>query len=88
MIELRDITKIFNRGKPNEFEALRGVTLTLEGGRVTALSGPSGSGQVTKLANQVMGIHTIMSYITFDICLPRVNAFRYYFRFNNRWINR
>jgi putative ABC transport system ATP-binding protein len=49
MIELRDVTKVFNAGQPNEFAAVRGVTLTLDGAGAVALTGPSGSGKTTLL---------------------------------------
>ncbi len=47
MIELIDVTKVFNRGKPNEFRAINGVSLVVEANRVTGLVGPSGSGKTT-----------------------------------------
>lgn len=50
MIELRDVTKVFNAGQPNEFAAVRGVSLTLNGHGCTALTGPSGSGKTTLLS--------------------------------------
>jgi putative ABC transport system ATP-binding protein len=50
MIELRDVTKVFNAGRPNEFAALRGISLVLDGGGATALTGPSGSGKTTLLS--------------------------------------
>jgi len=50
MIELQDIKKIFNAGKPNEHLALEGVSLTIEAHRVTVLKGPSGSGKTTLLS--------------------------------------
>lgn len=50
MIELKDITKIFNRNKPNEFHALRGVSLNIEPRKITVLKGPSGSGKTTLLS--------------------------------------
>ncbi|MDD5364876.1 MAG: ABC transporter ATP-binding protein [Gallionellaceae bacterium] len=49
MIELAAVTKTFNAGRPNEYQALRGVDLAIEAGRVTALRGPSGSGKTTLL---------------------------------------
>ncbi len=49
MIEIRDVHKVYNAGRPNEFAALRGVTLTVEPQRVTVLQGPSGSGKTTLL---------------------------------------
>jgi putative ABC transport system ATP-binding protein len=50
MIELKDIKKVFNAGKPNEFLALDGINLTIEAHRVTVLKGPSGSGKTTLLS--------------------------------------
>ena len=50
MIELRDIAKIFNRSRPDEFVALDGVSLTVEAGKVTVFKGPSGSGKTTLLS--------------------------------------
>ncbi len=49
MIELSNIKKAFNQGKPNEYWALNGIDLTVEAGRVTAFRGPSGSGKTTLL---------------------------------------
>ena len=49
MIELKDVRKAFNQGKPNEYWALSGIDLHLEAGRVTAFRGPSGSGKTTLL---------------------------------------
>src|SRR5512139_331689 len=49
MIELHDVTKIFNAGQPNEFAAVREVSLTLDGHRAVAITGPSGSGKTTLL---------------------------------------
>ncbi|RQW76988.1 MAG: ATP-binding cassette domain-containing protein, partial [Geobacter sp.] len=48
--ELKDIRKVFNQGKPNEFVALRGITLALDTRKVTVLKGPSGSGKTTLLS--------------------------------------
>jgi putative ABC transport system ATP-binding protein len=50
LIELRDVTKVFNAGQPNEFTAVRGVSLVLNGDGATALTGPSGSGKTTLLS--------------------------------------
>ena len=49
MIELSNIKKAFNQGKPNEYWALNGIDLTLEAGKVTAFRGPSSSGKTTLL---------------------------------------
>jgi putative ABC transport system ATP-binding protein len=50
VIELRDVTKVFNAGQPNEFAAVRGVSLAIDGRGATALTGPSGSGKTTLLS--------------------------------------
>ena len=49
MIELSDIRKVFNGGRPNEFTAVDGVTLSIESRNITVLKGPSGSGKTTLL---------------------------------------
>ena len=49
MIELRNVRKGFNMGKPNEFIAVDGVDLVIEVNKVTVLKGPSGSGKTTLL---------------------------------------
>lgn len=50
MIELREIRKVFNQGKPNEFTAIDGVSLFIERNRLTVFQGPSGSGKTTLLS--------------------------------------
>jgi putative ABC transport system ATP-binding protein len=50
MIELRDVRKVFNSGKPNEFTAVHGISLSIEAGKATVLKGPSGSGKTTLLS--------------------------------------
>ncbi|MGE5841834.1 MAG: ABC transporter ATP-binding protein [Deltaproteobacteria bacterium] len=50
MIELKEIRKVFNSGKPNEFSAVRGISLSIEAGKATVLKGPSGSGKTTLLS--------------------------------------
>ena len=49
-LELTDIKKVFNQGKPNEFWAINGVSLEIETNRVTCLKGASGSGKTTLLS--------------------------------------
>ncbi len=49
MIEVMEIRKVFNAGKPNEFVAIDGVSLSIEHHKVTVLKGPSGSGKTTLL---------------------------------------
>ena len=50
MIELQEVTKLYNEGRPNEVAALGGVSLTIARDAVTVLTGPSGSGKTTLLS--------------------------------------
>lgn len=50
MIELIDVRKVFNQGRPNEFWAIRGISLAIGQRQVTVLKGPSGSGKTTLLS--------------------------------------
>jgi len=50
MIELKDITKVFNADRPNEVKALTDVNLVIEAHQITVCKGPSGSGKTTLLS--------------------------------------
>jgi putative ABC transport system ATP-binding protein len=50
VIELVDVRKVYNEGRPDETVAVGGVTLDIAGGAVTVLRGPSGSGKTSLLA--------------------------------------
>lgn len=50
MIQLSAVTKTFNAGKTNEFQALKEIDLELALHEVTVLVGPSGSGKTTLLS--------------------------------------
>lgn len=47
LIELRNLTKVYNNGQDNEFKALKSVELTINHGEFVAIMGPSGSGKTT-----------------------------------------
>ncbi|MDR3557753.1 MAG: ABC transporter ATP-binding protein [Syntrophobacteraceae bacterium] len=50
MIALNQLSKVFSAGRPNEFVALEGVTLSIPALALTVLKGPSGSGKTTLLS--------------------------------------
>lgn len=50
VIQLFKITKTYNQGRPNEFTALKGIDLNVDGDRITVFKGPSGSGKTTLLS--------------------------------------
>ncbi len=66
MICLRDVCKIYNSRKPNEFAALRGVSFDIDAGSFTVIKGPSGSGKTTLLG--ILG------------CMARPTSGRVHFR--------
>ena len=47
MLEIRDLNKIYNKKKSNEFHALHDVTLTIDDGEMVAVMGRSGAGKST-----------------------------------------
>jgi putative ABC transport system ATP-binding protein len=50
MIQLLNIKKTFNMGKPNEFVAIEEISTVIDSQKVTILKGPSGSGKTTLLS--------------------------------------
>lgn len=50
MLELNNVRKVFNMGRPNEFTALFGATLSIHANTATVFKGPSGSGKTTLLS--------------------------------------
>ena len=50
MIELIDVRKVFNSGRPNEFVAVDNISISIDSHKATVLKGPSGSGKTTLLS--------------------------------------
>jgi putative ABC transport system ATP-binding protein len=50
MIETVHLHKIYNQGRPNEYQAVRDVSLKVAAHSFTLLTGPSGSGKTTLLS--------------------------------------
>lgn len=57
MIELQNVTKVFNPGTPNENVAIRHLNLRIEAGDFITVIGSNGSGKST-LFNLIGGTHT------------------------------
>lgn len=51
ILETRNLTKIYNLGQENEFEALHGIDFLVEAGEFICVMGPSGSGKTTFINN-------------------------------------
>ncbi|HVT74891.1 MAG TPA: ABC transporter ATP-binding protein [Candidatus Paceibacterota bacterium] len=47
MIEIKDVTKTYSEGTDVAFQALKGVSFSIEDGEFVAIMGPSGSGKST-----------------------------------------
>lgn len=56
MIELKNVTKIFNENKPNEFIAVKDISFSVKKGEIFILNGVSGSGKTTVLS-MVAGLY-------------------------------
>ena len=56
MIELRNLTKVFNQGTPDEITALKNVSLTVDDGDFITIIGSNGAGKTT-LLNLISGTH-------------------------------
>ena len=60
MLEIREVSKTFNPGTPNELHALQAVKLTVDDGSFVIVVGTNGSGKST-LLNAVAGSFSIDS---------------------------
>ena len=49
MIKLVNIKKVYNKGKSNEFEALKNISFSVDDGELIAITGKSGAGKSTLL---------------------------------------
>lgn len=49
IVELRNVSKIYGKGKENQVMALNGINLDIEQGKFYAIVGTSGSGKGTLL---------------------------------------
>ncbi len=50
MIDLEEVTKVFNKGNANECIAIDDISLSIDAHKITVLKGPSGSGKTTALS--------------------------------------
>ena len=50
LLELRSLSKSYNRGRENQIHVLDNLTLTVKAGEIVGLVAPSGAGEVNAVA--------------------------------------
>ncbi len=73
IIEATNVSKVLGSG-PAKVQALKGVSITLKGGKLTVLIGPSGSGKTTLLS--ILGCMLAPTEGTVRICGTAINGAR------------
>jgi putative ABC transport system ATP-binding protein len=53
LIVLKNLSKVYNKGKENEYKALKGISMVIEEGEFVSIMGASGSGKSTLM--QIIG---------------------------------
>ena len=48
MISIKNLVKIYNKGKGNEYKALKGIDFQVQDGELVAVIGKSGAGKSTR----------------------------------------
>ncbi len=66
MIEVKNLTKVFNRGKFNETTAVTDISLNIKEKSIVALTGPSGCGKTTLLSMIGLILTPTSGQILFD----------------------
>ncbi len=73
IIEATNVSKVLGSG-PAKVQALKGVSITLKGGKLTVLMGPSGSGKTTLLS--ILGCMLAPTEGTVRVCGTAINGAR------------